>query len=160
MFTSPRRANRSHPATTYPTTLHTSPLQLTVNRWTPVKFQQVYSLKLANWESFVTATFENPFQTYCYSNVDVLLQTWYSWFHGIMEDNLKKVTKHRMSQPPWITSKTFHLQNLLKTKKQRKKKNTFNMSQALKIKKLEKQVSKQKRLILSYMKQKSLRLAT
>ena len=54
---------------------------------------------------------------------------------------MKKVTKHRISQPPWITSKTFHLQNLLKTK-EKKKKNTFNVSQALKIKKLEKQISK------------------
>ena len=114
-------------------------IQLNVNRWTPVKLQKVYSLKSANWESFVTATLENPFQPHCYSNVDVLLQTWYSWFHGIMEDDLKKVTKHRKSQSPWITSKTSHLQNLLKTKK--KKKNTFNVSQALKIKKLEKQVS-------------------
>ena len=91
-----------HPA--YITTI-----QLTVNRWIPVKLQQVYSLKSANWESFVTAILENPFQPYCYSNVDVLLQTWYSWFYGIMEDNLKKVTKHRMSQPSWTTSKTSHL---------------------------------------------------
>ena len=52
-------------------------IQLTVNRWTPVKLHQVYSLKSANWESFVTATLENPFQPYCYSNVDVLHQTWY-----------------------------------------------------------------------------------
>ena len=51
-----------------------------------------------------------------------------------MEDNLKNITKHTISQQPWITSKTSHLQNLLKTKK--KKKNTFNVSQALKIKKL------------------------
>ena len=58
-----------------------------------------------------------------------------------MEDNLKKVTKHRMSQPPWITSKTSYLQNLLKIKK-RKKKNTFNVSQALNNKELEKQVNK------------------
>ena len=119
-----------HPA--YVTTI-----QLNVNRWTPVKLQKVYSLKSANWESFVTATLENPFQPYCYSNVDVL-QTWYSWFHGIMEDDLKKVTKHRKSQSPWITSKTSHLENLLKTKK---KKNTFKVSQALQTKKLEKQVS-------------------
>ena len=58
-----------------------------------------------------------------------------------MEDNSKKVTQHRMSLPPWITSKTSHLQMLLKTKK-KKKKNTFNVLQALTIKKLEKQVSK------------------
>ena len=118
-------------------------IQLTVNRWTPVKRQQVYSFKSANCESFVTGTLENPFQPYCYSNIDVLLQTWYSWFHDIMEDNLKKVTTHRMYQASWITNKTSRLQNLLKTKtKKKKKKNNFNVSQALKIKKLEKQVSK------------------
>ena len=115
-------------------------IQLTVNRLTPVKLQQVYSLKSANWESFATATPEKTFQPHCYSNVHVLLQTWYSWFHGNMVDNFKKVTIHGMSLPPWITSKTSHLQNFLKAKK--KKKNTFNVSQALKIKKLEKQVSK------------------
>ena len=39
-------------------------IQLTVNKWTPVKLKQVYSIKLTNWESFVTATLENPFQPY------------------------------------------------------------------------------------------------
>ena len=124
----------NHP--TYVTTI-----QLTVNRWSPVKLQQVYSFKSANWESFVTATLENALQPYCFSNIDVLFQTWYSWFQGIVEDNLKNVTKHRMSHPAWITSKRSHLHNLLKTVKKNKK-NTFNVSQALKIKKLEKQVSK------------------
>ena len=97
-----------------------------------------YSLKRADWDAFVDATECRPFQPYCYSNVNVLIQTWYSWPNKTMDENLEKVTAHRASQAPWISKHTSHLKNILQTKKRAKKK--FSVAHSIKIKRLEKEI--------------------
>ena len=97
-----------------------------------------YSLKRADWDAFVDATKCRPFQPYCYSNVNVLIQTWYSWLNKTMDENLEKVTAHRASQAPWISKHTSHLKNILQTKKRANKK--FSVAHSIKIKRLEKEI--------------------
>ena len=117
----------------YSTTMHTK----IERKYLDPKHKQ-YSLKRADWDAFVDATECRPFQPYCYSNVNVLIQTWYSWLNETMDENLEKVTAHRASQAPWISKHTSHLKNILQTKKRVKKK--FSVAHSIKIKKLEKEI--------------------
>ena len=106
-------------------------------KYLEVKHNQ-YSLKRADWDAFVDATECLPFQPYCYSDVNVLIQTWYSWLNKTMDENLEKVTAHRASQAPWISKHTSQLKNILQTKKRAKKK--FIVAHSIKNKRLEKEI--------------------
>ena len=117
----------------YSTTMHTK----IERKYLDPKHKQ-YSLKRADWDVFVDATECRPFQPYCYSNVNVLIQTWYSWLNKTMDENLDKVTGHRASQAPWISKHQSHLKNILQTKKRAKKK--FSVAHSTKIKRLEKEI--------------------
>ena len=58
---------------------------------------------------------EKPFSPYCYSNVNKLLRQWYSWLWEKLKQFVPRVTHHRASLPPWVTSGTSHILKKLKT---------------------------------------------
>ena len=49
---------------------------------------------------------EDPFSPYCYSNFDVLLETWYEWLHETLLATIPIRTNHRSNLPIWVTSPT------------------------------------------------------
>ena len=88
----------------------------------------------------VEAIQNHPFNPYCYSNTNVLLELWYSWIRNIREDTLPKVTKHRSELPPWVTSPTSHKMKKLETLKRKRKTGVPNVKLELKIKRLSKEI--------------------
>ena len=76
---------------------------------------------------------QNPFETFCWSNIDQLVEMWYKWIRGILRETTSLGTKHRSNLPPWVTSSTSHLIKKLHTAKKQNRKS--------KIEKLDKVVS-------------------
>ena len=88
-------------------------LKLSLNNWFKVTKtlpeKEDFSLFLfekANWNEIGLYIVQNPFKTFCFSNVDVVVDLWYDWLHKILEEHISKKTKHRMSLPPWVSNKT------------------------------------------------------
>ena len=62
---------------------------------------------------------KNPFNPYCYSNVDELLKQWYEWFNRLFDQNVPRVTQHRSQLPPWVSKSTSHEMKKLSTLKRK-----------------------------------------
>ena len=61
-----------------------------------------YAYKSIDWINFNCNISKNPFNPYCYSNVDELLKQWYEWFNRLFVKNVKNVpilTQHRSQLP-------------------------------------------------------------
>ncbi len=82
---------------------------------------------------------ENPFQPYCYSNLNFLLQKWYQWLWATIDKHVPGTTKHRSKLQPWISSQTSHLMKQLGTLK--RKREGFNVKLELNFAKAEKKLS-------------------
>ena len=81
----------------------------------------------------------DPFTCFCYSNIDCLLEQFYTWLRNKIRENMRLVTKHRASLQPWISNGTYNMINKLKIKKGVAK---SNLSFKLNIIKLEIEVCK------------------
>lgn len=95
--------------------------------------------KRADWDGINKAIVDRPFLPYCFSNVDEVLRQWYEWIWAIIEEFIPRVTEHRSSLPPWYSSTT---SNLLKRLNTLKRNTNPTLSRIIKIKKLEKEISK------------------
>ena len=56
---------------------------------------------------------ETPFTRNCYSNIDVMVDEWYSCLLDLLQKSVPIRTKHQESLPPWISPST---SNLMKRK--------------------------------------------
>ena len=79
---------------------------------------EVYSFCNADFDNIRNLMEQMPFDSYCWSNVDVVLDNWYIWFEETLEDSVPR-TKHRSSLLPWISRETSHTLKRLKTKRKR-----------------------------------------
>ena len=64
-----------------------------------------------------------PFQPFCLSNVELMLDHWYKWLHEILQDRLTIITKHRSELASWVesdSSKLIKKLNTLQLKNQQK----------------------------------------
>ena len=113
----------------------------------PILF--TFSLQCPNWQrtspcddivySFCNADFDrfkehieiNPFNSYCWSNVDILVDQWYKWLEKIIKQTVPQRTKHRCMLPPWISKETSHLIKCLQTKRRRYKESHPSVQSAL-----------------------------
>ena len=73
----------------------------------------------------------NPFKSYCWSIVDILVDQWYKWLEKIIKQTVPQRTKHRCILPPWISKETSHLIKCLQTKRRRYKKSHPSAQSAL-----------------------------
>ena len=73
---------------------------------TPHAKLNCYSYSKADFPSVNDYILSNPFTPYCYSNVDVLTEQWYTWLDEIHKQTIPKRTKHRSSLPAWIKPET------------------------------------------------------
>ena len=76
-----------------------------------------YAISRTNWENFNQTIVDNPFEPYCYSNVDEVTNQRYLWFNKLFTENVPRTTSHRSYIPPWISKPTSHLINQLNTLK-------------------------------------------
>ena len=100
-----------------------------------------FAFKRADWKKLNQAIKENAFKPFCFSNVDALLNQWYTCIRHHINNHIPKVMKHRAALPPWASKETSHMIMQLNTKKKAWK--NLNPSRLLKLKKLEKQILKQ-----------------
>ena len=100
-----------------------------------------FAFKRAVWKKLNQAIEEKAFKTFCFSNVDALLNHWYTWIRHHINNYIPNVTKHRAALPPWANKETSHIMKQLNTKKKAWK--ILNLSRRLKLKKLERQILKQ-----------------
>ena len=63
----------------------------------------------------------NPFNSYCWSNPNCIVENWYLWLNVFLNETMPKRTQHRASLPPWISQSTSHLIKGLKTARRRYK---------------------------------------
>ena len=95
---------------------------------TRIATRTLWTLVLFPWstqtgKNLRTKVKKKPFKLYCYSNIDHLVESWYTWILKILQSCLKKKTNHKRSQPPYITPSTSNLiKKRLNTLKKRKKK--------------------------------------
>ena len=78
-----------------------------------------YAISRTNWENFNQTIVDNPFEHYCYSNVDEVTNQLYLWFNKLFTENVPRITSHRSDLPPWISKPTSHLINQLNTLKRK-----------------------------------------
>ena len=71
--------------------------------------KQKFSFNKIEWNKLNGIIIENPFNPYCYSNVDELVKQWYKWLEEILTKNIPKTTKHRARLPAWVKNETSHL---------------------------------------------------
>ena len=75
----------------------------------------VFSLNNVDWITLNKYILEHPFQPYCYSIIDHLINSWYLWLYIALEKHMKKQTKHRMNLALWITPETSNIIKRLNT---------------------------------------------
>ena len=78
---------------------------------------EVYSFCNADFDKIRDMLERTPFDSYCWSNVDVVLDNWYNWLEEILEDCVPRRTKHRSCL--LISRETSHTLKRLKTKQKR-----------------------------------------
>ena len=74
----------------------------------------------------------NPFEPYCYSNVDVNTNLWYEWILKLIEKHVPIRTKNRQLLPPWTSPETSHHMNKIKTERRKLQKKGLCTSGKLK----------------------------
>ena len=74
----------------------------------------------------------NPFEPYCYSNVDVKTNLWYRWIPKLIERHFPIRTKNRQLLPPWTSAETSHHMNKIKTERRKLQKKGLCTSEKLK----------------------------
>ena len=60
----------------------------------------IFTYKKAHWEEVNEFIRQHPFQPFCLSNVELMLDHWYEWLHEIIQDLLPITTKHRSEPSP------------------------------------------------------------
>ena len=117
------------------------PASVTVNAFHSelyIPHQVKYAFKKADWDELNKAIVDSPFNPYCFSNLDFLVKKWYEWIFSLIDHFIPKVTRHRSTLPPWVSSRTSHLMKKLATKK--KQWVSPVLSKLLKLKKMERQI--------------------
>ena len=54
----------------------------------------------ADWDELNKIILQEPFQPYCYSNVDELLKQRYEWLWKEIDKHISRITEHRSQLPP------------------------------------------------------------
>ena len=54
----------------------------------------------ADWDELNKSILQEPFQPYCYSNVDELLKQRYEWLWKEIDKHIPRITEHRSQLPP------------------------------------------------------------
>ena len=95
----------------------------------------IFSLSKVDWNCLNSAIMLEPFQPFCFSNVEVLIETWYKWLYDIFERNVPRKTKHRRNLPPWASPSSSHLIKCCKTMRRNLRKRR-SLASTIKLKKL------------------------
>ena len=74
----------------------------------------------------------NPFEAYCYSNVDVNTNLWYEWILKLIEKHVPIRNKNRQLLTPWTSAETSHHMNKIKTERRNLQKKGLCTSEKLK----------------------------
>ena len=59
-----------------------------------------YAFNEADWDELNKSFLQEPFQPFCYSNVDELLKQWYEWLWKKIDKHIPRITEHRSQLPP------------------------------------------------------------
>ena len=99
---------------------------------TPHAKLNCYSYSKADFPFVNDYILSNPFTPYCYSNVDVLTEQWYTWLDEIHKQTIPKRTKHRSSLPAWIKPETSCVKRKVKSIESKQLRN-FSYARSCKI---------------------------
>ena len=83
----------------------------------------IFAYKKASWEEVNEFIRQHPFQPFCLSNVELMLDHSYEWLYEKLQDLLPITTKQRSELAPWVGSNSSNLikkLNTLQLKNQRK----------------------------------------
>ena len=59
-----------------------------------------YANNRIDWANFKRSIIKNPFNPFCYSSINFLLQQRYDWCNKLFNDNVTKITSHRANSHP------------------------------------------------------------
>ena len=68
--------------------------------------ESIFSYCNGDYGLFTEQILENLFDSYCWLNVNVIINHWYNWLSSLIKKCIPKHTKHRSSLPPWISQST------------------------------------------------------
>ena len=74
-----------------------------------------HSYSRVDWVKVIRHIERHLVTAYCYSTVDILIDTWNKWLENCQLDVIPKRTKPRASLPPWITPDTSKIIRKLKS---------------------------------------------
>ena len=75
----------------------------------------LFAFKKANWKEINEFIKDHPFNPYCFSNPDQIVEKWYEWLYEALKDLVPRKTKHRRELAPWVTPESSNLIKKLKT---------------------------------------------
>ena len=75
----------------------------------------IFSYTIADWQDLKKHINEIPFQTYRFSNVNLLVDQFYDWLYEIFWAHIPMKTKHRRSLSRWVKSETSNLVKQMNT---------------------------------------------
>ena len=55
----------------------------------------LFAFKKANWKEVNEYIKDHPFNPYCFSNSDQMVEKWYEWLYEALKDLVPRKTKHR-----------------------------------------------------------------
>ena len=90
-----------------------------------------YSFCNADFDRFKELIEINPFNSYCWSNVDILVDQWYDWLAKIIKQTVPQRKKHQCMLPPWISKENSHLIKCLPTQQRKYKESHLSVQSAL-----------------------------
>ena len=71
------------------------------------------SFDKGDWKALEESIIECPFQPYCFSDVNVVLELWYEWLFKLISSAFPRKTKHCIKLAPWVSNQS---SNLIKVK--------------------------------------------
>ena len=75
----------------------------------------LFAFKKANWKEINEFIKDHPFNPYCFSNPDQMVEKWYEWLYEVLEDLVPRKTKHRRELAPWVLPESSNLIKKLQT---------------------------------------------
>ena len=81
--------------------------------------ESIFSYCNSDYDLLNEKILENPFDIYCWSNVNVILNHWYNWLSSLSKKCIPKRTKHKSSLLLWISQSTSNLNNRLHTAREK-----------------------------------------
>ena len=112
-------------------------IEIAANARRKERNSEIFSFCKCDFKGLSKSMIEQPFQQYCYSNINVNTKLWYEWVFGLIKNFTPRRTIKKQIHAPWITQETSHSLNKLETMRRKYQKSDSNKNLKVKLKSFE-----------------------